>query len=53
MPTLGFNDGCGAFEEIVDYYEGIGKINKKVSAAEVTFKLLHYKKEGVFLVEKY
>jgi hypothetical protein len=41
------NNGRGAFTEIVGHYEGVGEINKKVSAAEATLKSLHYKKEGV------
>jgi hypothetical protein len=47
------NDGRGALREIVAHYEGVGEINKKVSAAEATLKSLHYKKDGVFSVEKY
>ena len=47
------NDGRSAVREIINHYEGVGEINKKVSAAEASLKTLHYKKEGVFTVETY
>jgi hypothetical protein len=47
------NNHRAAVEAIVSHYEGVGEVNKKVSAAEVILKLLYYKKEGVFSMEKF